>query len=447
MSDDVDPLAVDEGVPRDWLRRPLIIPAPRGKPNLKAKLETYTRASTFAKTLSDGGQGLTTWQVRHATLGIALRPDLAAMAAALGRNLNDYTPEDKRNLDAIVASAHDTSGGNDKANWGTAVHSLTEDPLVERGVIDDDMAADVNAYDAALLKAMLEPVSSEQFVVNDELKVAGTYDHKYRLHRDLAFDVPVPVGVKSQHLPAGTILVGDKKTGTMHWTEVSIQLAIYARGKGYDHTTGERTSLDMSPQWGIVAHIPKGKGEAILYLVDLHAGWELAKIAAKARAVKPSSLRVKFAEAKTPAVCAEPNQTDTVLHIQPAPEATPTATSETTTTVPNDAPVDDDDVVNVQLAKAAEFNTRLAEAKAKAHADATAALAKPADEFEAAVDLVKSELGATEIVDPILTAISAAPSSDEVTALWRATVKRDKSAWLDAHTDAAKARLAELKAA
>ena len=89
---DTDPF--DEGVPRDGRGRPLIIPATRaGKPNLKAKPVAYTRASTFASALDDG-KGLTRWTARHAVIGVACSPDLAAMVGALGRNLNAYSDQD-----------------------------------------------------------------------------------------------------------------------------------------------------------------------------------------------------------------------------------------------------------------------------------------------------------------------------------------------------------------
>jgi hypothetical protein len=376
----------DEGVPRGRYGRPLIHPAKRdGTPNLTAKLVEYDRASTVADALDTGG-GLATWRVRHAAVGVALSPDLAAMAAALGRNVNTYSAEDKRNLDAIIESAHDRSGGNDKANYGTAIHSLTE-PGNTGDIVNPGMAGDVASYLATIEQAGIEVDETETFVVNDELKVAGTFDHTYRFTRDV--DVTFADGTVVR-IPAGSKLIGDKKTGSLHFDAHAIQLAIYARGKRYDHNTGQREALDVSPQWGVIAHIAREQGETTLYLVDLHEGWVGAKLAVEVRAY---TLGVKKRVS--------------------APFATATAPI---------VPLD-------ETAKAA-------------HVTPATSDVNPADAVGAAVALVTDALNATPIIDvrfdPILDAIRNAASNDECATLWR----QHKTDWTDVHTDAVKARAA-----
>lgn len=402
MSEDFDPL--DEGMPRDWQHRPQVMPVKRGgKPDTKAQLVTYTRASTFAKALDDGG-GLSTWKVRHAVVGVANSPDLAVMIAALGRNLNTFTRDDKAALDAIVDRAHDRSGGNEKADYGTAVHSITEpdrdfDPLAvdenaARASHEDkppSMMRDAAAYDALIVALDVEVVGTETFVVNDELATGGTFDHTVKLRSDLSVTMP---GGREVVIPAGTVLVVDKKTGTLHLGQHGIQLAIYARGKTYNYRTGERGALDVSPQWGIVAHVPKGKGTAAAYLVDLHAGWNAAKLAAEVR--KYRSLGGKIA--KVVAEVEAPGSGNAEI----PPSAEPADN-------PNPAPVDEPVVDEAAAVEAA------------------------------AVENVIAGLG-----DAVLEAIKAAQSRDECAALWRKYASA--GSWRDAHTEAVQARLAALAA-
>ncbi len=441
---DIDPFAAE--LPRDGYGRPQIIPVKKKRggvvePDLTARLVPYTRASTFAKALSDGG-GLTDWKVGHAVLGTAVSPDLAAMAAALGRNYNDFTRDQKAALREIAERAHDRSGGNDKANYGTAVHSLTEpDPF---GVaIDPRMAADVAAYELALSEAGIEVVDAEQFVVNDELRAAGTYDHRYRLTRDLAFSVGNDGDGMYEVLPSDTLLLGDKKTGTLHFDEHAIQLAIYARGKGYDHTTGERTSLDVSPQWGLLAHIPRGEAKCTLYLVDLHAGCAGAKLAGQVREyrAKPGRLSTVIGEASATLV--------------PAELVDEIATSGSVTELQNEVDLGVAQLSGVaqQVADAAAFADEVADAKKRANdaliaareindaeelrAEIAVKLAEATPTVEQAVETLTETLGATDL---ILDEIAKANTETQLTALWH----KHKVAWGDEHTAATKARIAKL---
>lgn len=230
---------------RDRYDRPLIIPAAGGK------LEPYTRVSTFAGSLDDAG-GLITWKARMTALGIARHEDLAAMCAGLAYG--------DKELDEHIETA--ICRVDDKAAWGTAVHSLTEpDPSP---YVPERMAADVASYHQALADHELVCVDSERFVVNDTLKVAGTFDGIYT------------------HPTLGR-LVGDKKTGKLKGCSVAVQLFCYASAVGYDSDSGERTSLDVRTDVGLLFHIPKGEGRTDVYLVDLVAGERAAKAAAWVR--------------------------------------------------------------------------------------------------------------------------------------------------------------------
>lgn len=275
---EADPFAVDP-IQRDQWDRPLIIPlTKRKKPDLKAKRVGYTRVSTLADSIGGAG-GLIKYSTRHLALGMGKREDLAALASQYGE-MDSLSASDKRELDGIIDRCRDASLGLVKADWGTAVHAFTEPG--NQGVVPDRMVPDVNAYLQAADAAGLKVIDTEQFVVNDEVTAAGTFDHRHLLTRDLTFvskDGSVTVTV-----PSGEAVVTDKKTGTVHLDKVGIQLAAYAHGKTYNPDTGERADLEVSTEWGILAHIPKGEASAELILIDLEAGWEAAKIAAGALA-------------------------------------------------------------------------------------------------------------------------------------------------------------------
>lgn len=235
---------------RNGRGQPMIVPPEGGKSI------PYNRASAFANTLDDAG-GLATWRVRYAALGIARNPDLAMMAGALSYG--------DKELDEIIETAHDRMGGNEKANYGTAIHSYT-DPRDDT-YVPDVMAADVDAYRTALADHGITIESTSAFIVNDALKVAGTYDNVLRM-----FD--------------GRLVMSDKKTGTLHLLACSLQLAIYAGGVRYgvdEDGNPVRTPLGVDQDTAIVAHIPKGTGTCDLYEVDLNLARERCAMALAVR--------------------------------------------------------------------------------------------------------------------------------------------------------------------
>jgi hypothetical protein len=245
------PNAFGDAVPRGRYDRPLIIPVGGGE------LVPYTRASGLADEIAGGGQGLTIWAKRNVALGIARNEDLAAMAAGL-----EYG--DKK-LDEIIETA--ITRVDHKAAWGTAVHSLTEGPEPSP-FAPKRMQPDVSAYYTELKRCGLTSVASELFVVNDELRVAGTFDDVY-------------------HHPLDGYKVGDKKTGKKKPLNVMVQLAVYAGGFLYDPATGARTPLGVRRDKGLLAHIPKGEGAAEFFDVDLMLGRDLALFCAAIRDAKP----------------------------------------------------------------------------------------------------------------------------------------------------------------
>jgi hypothetical protein len=229
-------------IKRDRYGRPLITPPDGEEP------VPYVRATTWAGTLDDT-HGLIDWKCRMTALGIADRTDLRIATAA--------HRDDKKELDSIVEQAQEASASSAAATMGTAVHKVTEliDTGKPTGRIPDEIAADVAAYQKAT--AAMKMLAVETFVVVDQYRVGGTFD------RQIGFE--------------GSAYIGDLKTGASLKYGVgkfAIQLALYSRGQAYNFTTGERTPLQVDQDWGIVIHLPVGKGECTVYWIDLAAGWE-----------------------------------------------------------------------------------------------------------------------------------------------------------------------------
>lgn len=250
---------------RDRWGRPLII-----DPDGGAKLKPYTRVSTLAKTLDDQS-GLMRWMQRQVAIGIAHRADLLALARATD-------PTDKRTLADLCEQAMAAAGASSAANTGTALHSFTE--AIDNGHdidIPAEFAADLTAYRAAM--EPLHVVACEQFVVIDELEAAGSFDRLVTL-------------------PNGQNVIADIKTGkdaATYATATAAQMALYARGKLYDPTTGRRVPLpgDVSHDLGLLIHLPAGAGTCSIYKVDLAFGWLMATVATEVRGMrkaKPAQL-------------------------------------------------------------------------------------------------------------------------------------------------------------
>jgi hypothetical protein len=253
-------------VPRDRHKRPIILRPwePDGDCLEPGCLITkahghYTRASTFAGYLDDG-IALSSWRTRHIALSVARRPDLAARLA--GMTYGD--PELPDLIHEALERAKDEQATLRASAWGSAMHRFTEPDSPPHA--PTALRSDIDAYTAAMDRANLSVIATEQFVVNDELRAAGTFDHL----------------VTSVN---GHPVVLDKKTGTIRFLSQAIQLAVYATGRLYDLTTGERSPVDpdMNTSVGLLAHIPLGLGVCQIYPVNLVQAYRAAELAARVR--------------------------------------------------------------------------------------------------------------------------------------------------------------------
>ena len=277
------------GPPRDRYKRPMLVPTAE-YPGLSddvraaanhalARIEAgeiiprldpgrvpYTRASSMSGYIADF-QALHTWRERRIAKGIAERPDLAAMAAALPRFENDSKKDRLTNarLSEIIDLAAEIGQVHEQANWGTAVHSWTE-PDVVTGDVHEAYQADVQAFWDETKRLGIKILETEVFIANDRLKAAGTVDHV-------------------MWVPGYGKIIADKKTGDTKPLEYAIQKATYRFGERYDWETDRRTPWpdDLNADFALILDLPAGKGELRIHEIDLRWGLECAQIAADVR--------------------------------------------------------------------------------------------------------------------------------------------------------------------
>jgi hypothetical protein len=238
-------------IPRDRWGRPMVMPATRGKP------VAYTRVTTYAGTVEDMW-GLGQWQQRMVAIGLSQRKDLLLSVSA-------HT-DDKDELNKIVDAAREAAAASAAATTGTALHKLAE--RYDRGQMTLEEMPDSNRDDMEAYAVATAPLTIhgiEQFVVIDEIKVAGTFDRIVEY--------------------GGQRYVADIKTGSIEYGlgKMAIQLALYSRGWLYEHGKPDRSTTGVSQTAGIIIHLPAGEGQCDLYWIDLKAGWEAARLCGEVR--------------------------------------------------------------------------------------------------------------------------------------------------------------------
>lgn len=231
----------------------------------------WTRVSTI-KSLTSDQYGLNQWFQRQAVRGVAMRPDLLALASSVA-DMPDDDKGAKDTLRNVVKQAQAAAGSGKGANLGTALHHATE--RLDRGERLQDIRmpkpydADLYAYDQVTRANGLitAPSHIERIVVIPSLRIAGTFDR-------LTFW-------------RGTRKVNDVKTGQdaaeFGTMELAIQEALYSRGYALWNLDTEQYEQmpEVDQELGILTHLPAGRGVCELYWVDLTRGWELAQRAAQ----------------------------------------------------------------------------------------------------------------------------------------------------------------------
>lgn len=268
------------------------------------KLVGYTRVTTFIDAIDDKST-LTDWKMRILLEGIVANEDQVVngdgqlqlstvrdlvhrrdvdLAKARKRDrkgklesgelagIEEQTLREYRNgMKQVVENLLELGGVHEKANKGTELHRLGQlyfetgglDAVgveLTAGTITPSDMADIEALDRAVQASGFRWERSEVMVVNDEAKIAGRLD-----------------GIGMLRLPGSkraTRVVFDIKTGHIDMgTKIPMQLANYAGMKGYDpQSPDDREDLKINATKALLIHLPAGKGECHMYVVDLPTG-------------------------------------------------------------------------------------------------------------------------------------------------------------------------------
>lgn len=293
---------IPQEIPRDrWGRPKIMLP---GDDSGLGK--AYTRASTLGGALEDQ-TNLGEWKKRVVAYGMARRRDLVLAAASVS---SWDGLEDKKRLAEIAEQAMQSAEAGAAATIGTALHALAD--RMDKGEPIPDIGEDRYALDAyAELRRHFKVHAIEQFLVCDELEVAGTTD------RVLSPLAPMPVTdregrpVLDEHgkpvviMPEDRLIDDLKTSSTADYFGIkfAVQLAVYAHGVPYQHGRGRYDWPDgIAPRtdWGLIMHVPSGGSSAQPYWVNLREGWELAKLAVRVREERKRKDLVVAAELPRP---------------------------------------------------------------------------------------------------------------------------------------------------
>jgi hypothetical protein len=195
-------------------------------------------------------------------------------------------PEDRQALDALADECFEVGDGHEKAQKGTDLHALTERVDAGEDLPDDVTLADrldMGAWHRVMNEYGFRVLDIEKFVVNDGLKVGGTYDRRV-VSLDPRTLCPICDESVSDEQAVRPKIV-DLKSGRVDYGggKMRQQLAMYANSDGYDPETGERTPHVVCPHRAFILHMPAGTGTAFVYSCDITKGWQDVQLSAAVR--------------------------------------------------------------------------------------------------------------------------------------------------------------------
>ena len=288
---------------RDRWGRPLI-EQESGSP------QAYVRATTMAGTLEDLN-GLIAWKQAMTAIGMTRSKSIQASMSFLSYD------EDKGKVKQLVEKAFALGGGEDKADIGTAFHSLVEmyhrDIHPQPGVeLPENFGESLEAYKSFVADWGMEAVASELTIVEDQNRVAGTADLLVTFDRDME----TPFGT----ITAGDAIIADVKTGSVSdysGMKMGMQLAAYSHGKPYDAAKGLRLQWPARvATWvGLILKVDLEAHTVEPWWLDLKSAFELIPLAVQVRDARKAGRgfitkageKPKKARAKK---TAEPKKTD-----------------------------------------------------------------------------------------------------------------------------------------
>jgi hypothetical protein len=230
---------------------------------IDGKNQRFSRPSGWGKQLDDEN-ALVNWKIWTAMNGVA-------HSSALQAEIVATKDEDKKQKGTLREKAIQAGRGNDASDTGTALHAMSErfeDPDDDFDP-PDEYRADLEAYVEERDRLGLVSELTEYRAVNTDYRAAGTCDRLYRLTKDL----PMPDG---ETLPAGTLVIGDLKTGKkldFSLPGYTVQMALYAQGDLYDVNSDEfLPTPEINQKWGLLVHLPVGRAACEMLWVDLEVG-------------------------------------------------------------------------------------------------------------------------------------------------------------------------------
>jgi len=261
----------------------------------QAKRTPYGSPSGFGK-LIENSKALEKWGERRVVLGIGTNLALIADCARLAA-LDVDSDEYKTEADRIIVAAKEAAETSLAADRGSHGHAITEDDdegrsWIERaeagellGMAVEVQHAIVQAWRDMLEREGLVILVSEASCVDDTWRLAGTLDNLALCTKELRFRLATG---EIRTIPAGTVLVLDKKTGQrrldrdgspLYWHGYVIQVASYAQSVPYDTETETRGewAWPISQDHALIAHLDvlgaiNGTPSCTLVYVDLAAG-------------------------------------------------------------------------------------------------------------------------------------------------------------------------------
>jgi hypothetical protein len=249
-------------------------------PQQDGTTKVYTRASGLGDYLTDQ-EFLIEWKLLNLAVALGRNPDLADMCAVEPYNTGFNEPdqatkrESKKRLLGLINRALDRVRINERADRGTVVHAVTETGY--EGFVPISVIGEMASFQEFIAINQIVRLGSEVFTVNDELRVAGTFDHLW-------------------YVPAlESIVIGDTKNGR-NQTNSKV---FYHNGGGWVRETLEEFSARRWAELGLDGPVPPVNRKVALLAsvkenevkvseVDIEWGYEQCKQAAAVRDARGS---------------------------------------------------------------------------------------------------------------------------------------------------------------
>jgi len=246
----------------------------------------YSRASSYGSLLDDKYKIQRATQ-RRIVWAMGRHPELVKQSQALGEQ---DAPGVRDELEALADKANEYAKGDAAAKTGTAFHRLRErrDQGEDLSYLDPLTLAGLDAW--TRITSPFESLGSEQFVVCDELKAAGTYDALLGTQRTITIRHPKTRETLG-HVERGESVIADLKSGKWgpDWFGPTylVQSLVYAAGQPYSHAEGRGTwpgPVDPSQRWAVIPYVSLDRlDDAGLHWIDLDRA---RRAVAAVRAVK-----------------------------------------------------------------------------------------------------------------------------------------------------------------